>query len=273
MGSTIILNFFILFFTSAVLPEAQAADNIISEKDFVQIINTLEVSYTDIVKINYQATLVFEKNWVNETVNATAYRDQLDPKIWRIQVPGGMARANGMTKDAFALVLCHELGHHLGGAPHSFLYGGWPSAEGQADYWATSKCLKKYFYEVGSEPFHFNNSVPPKVLADCSSVYHQELEQNICVRSMMASIEFGQFLNALAIPKTVVHFDASDTRVVKGTNTNDYPRAQCRFDTLYQGALCPISFTQMTSDLDTNIASCTSYETFGARPLCWFSPE
>lgn len=249
------------------------ADISLSEKDFSDVINTLERSYTTFIKNNYQATLIFEKNWPSETVNAQATRDLIDPKIWRIQVSGGMARANGMTKDAFALVLCHELGHYLGGAPHTYLYGGWPSAEGQADYWATSKCLKRYFYELQPLAFNENELVPQKAVADCMSVYHQPLEQKICVRSMMASAEFGSFLNILSPRKIVVNFETPDTRIVKGTNYNDYPRPQCRFDTLYQGALCPINFIEIMSDTDPSIANCMNYEMPGARPLCWFFPE
>lgn len=269
MIKKLFLNLFFCF----VLPAASAADFAVSEKDFFEVIKTLERSYTSFAKNNYQATLIFEKNWLNETINAQATIDPTNPKIWKVQVSGGMARAYGMTKDAFALVLCHELGHYMGGAPNSYLYGGWPSAEGQADYWATSKCLKKYFYELQPLTFHENSFVPIKATDDCLSVYRNPLEQKICIRSMMASLEFANFLNILAHPKVAVQFEAPDTRVVKGTNFNDYPRPQCRFDTLYQGALCPISFTQVTSDTHSSISSCTSYDIPGARPRCWFFPE
>ena len=49
-------------------------------------------------------------------------------------------------------MICHEVGHHLGGAPFMpkyyedyYLFRG--SSEGQADYYATSNCLKKWFAE------------------------------------------------------------------------------------------------------------------------------
>lgn len=39
-------------------------------------------------------------------------------------------------------MLCHELGHHLGGAPFKPDIS-WMSTEGQADYFSGSTCLKK----------------------------------------------------------------------------------------------------------------------------------
>ena len=47
-------------------------------------------------------------------------------------------------------MICHEVGHHLGGAPFMpkyyedyYLFRG--SSEGQADYYAANTCLKKWF--------------------------------------------------------------------------------------------------------------------------------
>jgi len=60
---------------------------------------------------------------------------------------GGLARHETMTPDGFATVVCHELGHHLGGVPKKFSWFGnsWASNEGQADYFGIMKCLRKMF--------------------------------------------------------------------------------------------------------------------------------
>lgn len=40
-----------------------------------------------------------------------------------------------MTRDGLALVICHELGHHFGGAPKSTVpLKKWNSYKGQVDY-------------------------------------------------------------------------------------------------------------------------------------------
>ena len=57
---------------------------------------------------------------------------------------GGLARHKLVTPDGFALVACHEMGHHLGGAPRR---GGWASNEGQSDYYATTKCARRIWAE------------------------------------------------------------------------------------------------------------------------------
>jgi Zn-dependent protease with chaperone function len=52
---------------------------------------------------------------------------------------GGLARDPLVTKDGFSAVICHEIGHHIAGAPRKGF--SWASNEGQADYFATTKCL------------------------------------------------------------------------------------------------------------------------------------
>ena len=51
---------------------------------------------------------------------------------------------NQLSLDEFLFIYCHELGHFIGGAPYKKNPGSrWASTEGQADYWATSVCLRK----------------------------------------------------------------------------------------------------------------------------------
>ena len=45
-----------------------------------------------------------------------------------------------MTPDGFALVLCHELGHHLAGNPR---VQAWAANEGQSDYFSTQSCARE----------------------------------------------------------------------------------------------------------------------------------
>lgn len=240
----------------------------VHENDYNNVLKLLYKLYAPVVKARGEVELVFKSDWQDGTVNAYATRET---ETWTVHVPGGIARAQGMTKDSFALIVCHELGHHLGGAPKTFLYEGWPSAEGQADYFATSKCLKRYYEELWNEEYSLEN-VPEKVVSDCNHTHKNLRDVKVCIRSLMASVAFGNFLNQLPGAKGKISINTTDSRVVKGTNTNDYPRPQCRLDTLYQGGLCTISSKEENDMEDPAIGNCIDETKPGTRPRCWFKP-
>lgn len=73
-------------------------------------------------------------------VNAQATREGT---TWSIVVYRGMLEHPKIDEAELGLVLCHELGHHLGGAPTA-ARDGWAACEGQADYWSTLNCFKAF---------------------------------------------------------------------------------------------------------------------------------
>jgi hypothetical protein len=241
----------------------------VSEYDFNVITSTLYKLYAPIIEEKSGLKFVMMADWQDGAVNAYATRT---PDAWNVHINGGIARAKGMTTDGLALIICHEIGHHLAGAPRTFLYDGWPSAEGQADYFATSKCLKKYYAQLSVEGFAIDNSIPEKVLMDCNGVYKNLADLKICVRSQMAALDFAHFLNSLPDVRTPVLLESTDPKVVKGTNMNDYPKPQCRFDTLYQGSLCSLNSDVATSETDAKIGHCNDESKPGTRPRCWYKP-
>ena len=60
-----------------------------------------------------------------------------------VRVYGGTPRHKTMTLDGLTMIICHELGHHLGGGPRRSELYPWSAAEGQSDYFAGSVCLKR----------------------------------------------------------------------------------------------------------------------------------
>ena len=88
----------------------------------------------------------------------------------------------------------------------------------------------------------------------------------------MATLDFANFINALPNVRMPATLDTVDPKIVKGTNTNDYPKAQCRLDTLYQGSLCAIHSDVATSDTDAKIGHCNDESKPGTRPRCWYKP-
>ncbi len=249
------------------IPVVKGPASKVSESDYNEITSRLEKIYAPFIKEHYKVNFVVEKNWKDDTVNSYATREV---ETFKVHILGGIARASGMTRDSLALIVCHEIGHHLGGAPKSFLYDRWPSAEGQADYFATSKCLKKYYLEYGFEEVPLDRSIPEKIIKDCQVKSTNQKDERICIKVALAALSFADFLNYLPGNKIKVDLLTPDTRVVKGTNTNDYPRPQCRLDTLYAGNMCNAHHDSLFSDKDPNIGACTSGA--GSRPLCWFKP-
>lgn len=82
------------------------------------------------------AELVVIPLWEDERVNARATRKD---QQWLIEVYGGLLRHSEIGEDELLLILCHELGHHLGGSPTASR-GGWSACEGQADFWSGRGC-------------------------------------------------------------------------------------------------------------------------------------
>lgn len=74
--------------------------------------------------------------WEDPRINALASRTE---NVWEIHVYGGLLQHPDLTDDEVFLILCHELGHHVGGPPLASR-NGWASSEGQADYWSAKNC-------------------------------------------------------------------------------------------------------------------------------------
>ncbi|MGE3611755.1 MAG: hypothetical protein AB7I27_19355 [Bacteriovoracaceae bacterium] len=233
--------------------------NEVDETSFNQVIDQIKNLYNQIT-LDHQGELVLNGKWTDETVNAGTYRDG---NKWVVNIYGGLARFPSMTKDGLALVICHEVGHHLGGTPKKLAEDQpkWSSTEGQADYFSTSKCLKRLW-----------NNEKVKL-----SLVHPEVDKKcktkICKRIAMAGLAVAK-MNAAVSGNKSPDFMTVDTSVVQST-IEKHPAAQCRLDTYFQGALCTEDYNVDISDTDETIGAChpaRGYEV-GNRPLCWFKPS
>ena len=118
----------------------------LTEEEFNTVLDEVKEIYTPIFE-ELNKTFVVNYLWTNNQVNATA---QQQGSRWIINMYGGLARHEHATLDSFRVVACHEIGHHLGGAPRrSGWWGsiGWASNEGQSDYYANFICMKKLILE------------------------------------------------------------------------------------------------------------------------------
>jgi hypothetical protein len=240
----------------------------ITEAQFNAVIDQVEAIYSPIVS-EYGGKLQVVRKWTDGTVNA--YAEQVGT-TWKVSMFGGLARHKTITADGFALVVCHELGHHIGGVP--FYSGGdWAATEGQSDYFATAKCLRRVWQSEDNAEAVRNMTVPAILAESCAKQWSDEADKNICIRGGMAGDSVANLFAALSWSAKPPKFDTPDPKEVVRTNEN-HPATQCRLDTYFQGALCEKSFNEEIGQTDEVSGSChgSTGHSVGLRPRCWFKP-
>ena len=242
----------------------------LSEEQFNKVIDKIETIYSPIVS-SMGGNLKIARKWNDGTVNANASRSV---GVWNVNMYGGLARHQTITEDGFALVLCHELGHQIGGAPKVAMFlNRWASNEGQADYFAALKCLRKTFLNDDNATIVTTLDAPELLITSCSKQHPNKEDQNICIRTGMAGVSVSNLFAALR-NSTPAKFETPDTSVVSSTN-DAHPAYQCRLDTFFQGSLCDVDMNTDVSQKDEVSGTChkSNDHKIGLRPLCWFKPK
>lgn len=241
-----------------------SSTNSLTEKQFREVLMDFQKTFSPEVKKKHKSELLVYGQWASDSINAYAERDM---DAWIITLYGGLARHKHLTLDGLKLILCHELGHHLGGAPKKGT-NKWSSAEGQADYFSTMKCLRKWWKEETWEV----QEVPASVKQECAHSYHESLDQRLCHRMSLAGKSVASMFQDLH-QEVPVDFETPDQMRVITTNTQ-HSEAQCRLDTFFQGALCPVSeeVDFIYADQTTGACHVALGDSRGVRPQCWFAP-
>lgn len=248
------------------ISEAQAmAGRGIVQSQFNDILNRIQRQYANEFA-KYGARLVVERKWSDGTVNAYAWQDGNN---WIISMFGGFARHPSITYDGFAMVACHEIGHHIGGAPVK--PASWASNEGQSDYYAAVKCLKRLFANDDNEKILNGRRIDATIKANCQNVHRSRQDQLLCMRVGMAGISMATVLQSMGGGNTPKVTTPDTTRV--SSTMHSHPPAQCRLDTTYQGGLCSVSPYAGVSDRNAATGYCFDATTYpqGRRPRCWFA--
>lgn len=244
----------------------------ITEAEFNGVIDAVEKVYAPIVKAK-GGNLVVHRNWKDGTVNA--YADRQDGN-WNVSMFGGLARHKETTIDGFMLVVCHELGHHIGGAPK---IGGteWASNEGQSDYYATLKCARNVLAHEKNLHALPALDAPDEVRVACRAKFKIDNEAALCIRGAMGGLSLARLLANLGgarSEKDMPLFTTPDTSKVSETD-DSHPEAQCRLDTYYSGATCEVDASVDVDNGDPTLGTCSQEK--GAkgsyRPRCWYAPQ
>lgn len=246
----------------------KAANNMTKEL-FLDAISRVSTVYAPIVK-SKGGNLVMNNRWDDNTVNASA---QQSGSTWQVNMYGGLARHPLVTVDGFMMVVCHELGHHIGGAPRKGGFGSaWASNEGQSDYWAGLKCMRRVLEKEDNIAVVAKMDIDAEATAKCQQIYKSESEIALCQRISMAGKSLAMLLGELG-GNSNVKFTTPDTSKVSRTNDN-HPQAQCRLDTYFQGTLCDKDILDDVDGKDALKGVCLKKDGFelGMRPLCWYKP-
>lgn len=243
----------------------------VTKEDFHDVIDKVELIYRrEVEALGEELEIV--RYWDDGTVNA--YANRRGGK-WRIIIYGGLARHESITKDGLSLVMCHEMGHHLGGYPKKRKHNDsrWSSAEGQADYYGALKCLRRIFKTEDNISIVAHLNVPNIVSKRCASVWPTEVEIAICKRTAMAGHSLAGLLSDLS-SVSIPEFQTPDSAIVFSTEVKGYPSVQCRLDTFFAAALCSKNELITPTKKRKNLGLCTREESnhIGSRPQCWFRP-
>ncbi len=233
----------------------------ITQQDFDEVLDLAERLYqNDFIENNQRLQVV--RYWSSDTPSASAWKhEDINGEISVIQINGGIARHPEINKDSFALIVCHEIGHHLAGGPMVWRF----SVEGQADYYGASACLRRLL------PLMPATSKPEHPLAYgmlehiCSRGMQNTDDQKLCIRIASAGLSLTRFFaveNELPMPA----FDISDETVSIGV-TSGAASPQCRLDTYLAAALCDHS---ANTDAPSDKKWLCEGDTVAARPVCWY---
>jgi hypothetical protein len=232
----------------------------IDEAAFDAVLTRVESLYAPIFAAKGKKLRVNRK-WPDDTVNAGAMQFN---NTWVINMYGGLARHKAVTAEGFALVACHEIGHHIGGYPKTDAV--WPTNEGGSDYFATLKCLRRVF--TGNED---TSKLDPVAVKACRAAHAAESERKLCEAGAMAGMSIAALFKDLRGQTTPPSFSTPDPTIVAKTN-DLHPDTQCRLDSYFAGALCskPLSEEQVDGTPITGACTATQGFTVGLRPKCWY---
>jgi len=263
------------------LPVDSPDANGFTEKDFNDLIDSVEKVYQPIFS-EQGLNLKIVRDWTSGVVNAYADMDSKDgTRI--VKLLGGMFRYPGLDLDAYTIVICHEFGHHLGGAPKvaDWSENAWASYEGQSDYFATLKCTRELWKNDNNRAIVKAQWIDPTFHQACAKVYSDPDEKALCIRSMFATEKLWRTIyNARSLGSTV--FQDALRRAPQMDDLFKYvpaidtpalhPNPTCRMETGMSGALCAEGPRLPLNSPDIRLSGCsvTGGKLVGARPPCWF---
>ncbi|MNJ99913.1 hypothetical protein D3C87_176940 [compost metagenome] len=214
----------------------------IKEADYRRILAEFQAKYIGPVYQETGKPLIAPNSWSNPYFAGAAV---VDEQMAQLILWGGLARAPGATSAVVATVLCHELGHIVGGEPRqSAPLPEWSSSEGQSDFYAATVCLPEYL-----------KAHPELKIPLDAEVKELCKDDKTCGAIAQTGLDFIRFLQRYSYRDfkavSVLAEESPSPELIR----NRYPTDQCRLDNFVKAALC--------------VSSGTTCE----PPACWFSEK
>lgn len=206
--------------------------------DFEKIIGIVEQTYDDEIVTKYNNPLVVEKMWNISQVVFEANLVKGKPVIY---LGGGSLKLPAYTTDIFTIILCHEIGHLIGGEPYKSGHHYKSSVEGQADYFAIG-CARKVFQESGITPE--NNKLSEAKKTEISD-FCKEYRPSLSTQSECQHLGEAAYSSLMLGEDVGIDFDFHEKSTLDET-LNHRPSQRCQLKTF---------FAAMVG---------------GPRPGCWF---
>lgn len=249
-----------------------SAQSSLAPEEIQNVFQKIQNLYAPIAKVA-AGEFLLQVSWERTTQGASANRDEMNKYV--IGVDGGLLVSNRTNSDSLKMALCHEAGHLFGGQPLRPAPAEWEgpldesglsllSAEGQADYYATSVCFRHMVAGEDHRESLKGRAIPQRIIKACDSVWGDRTSDSfLCQRTALAGLDF---LNL--VMEFPISLNKTDDSVVSKTLNGEYPARQCRLDTLVAGALCnvdaPLDFVRK----DKSSEGCR--KGIAARPACWY---
>lgn len=166
------------------------------------------------------------------------------PIEWDISILSGYFRDIDGGFDVHLLVLCHEMAHHLGGAPYKVDDNGvirWASMEAQSDYWAAKTCMPNFLKKF-PKYLKQRTQIHPEIDRECSREYYTWFNNfKYCLFTSQAALQLAKIHDNNRSPSEpiteAVNPETPEALIATQMDRNSYPSNQCRFDTSFAAAL------------------------------------
>jgi len=251
------------------IPIEVRGENGIDFNDVQSLIEQVKDIYTWEIFDTLGLKLEIKNFWSSTEVNASSHKTA--EHSFEVNLCGGLTRYRLLTKEALILILCHEIGHLMGGAP--LKHPNTHVSEGQSDYFASLKCFRKVYRPSLNLDELDSITYPHFVIQKCDQQFTNISDRLLCRKNMMASLQVAHYLHQVQdvhLQRARPEFSTPDHHQVGHTET-EYANSQCRLDTHVAGALCERSEDEDVSFTNVFLGTCPSGA--GARPRCWFKPE
>lgn len=216
----------LILLVTSLIASFTRADASIDEGTFHSLIDKVTSQYSEQVS-SLGGVLDVRKRFNFEQFVAVARRSESQ---WIVEFWGGYPKALEMSPDAFSLLVCHEFGHHLGGAPYyEHPHYAWSSAEGQADVFSVSQCLPQLWQNdlEGNEKAAAVAS--PQAQLSCGA--KSGLDYPLCLRTLDAAFQFSLLVARLQKNETPVWTIKASVGSPVPKTEYKHSTAQCRFET------------------------------------------